>query len=110
MGAAAATGNAAGMAAGVEPARGRSPATATRRTGPRPYRHALAAGAVAGAPLAATLSTCFTVSTRAPGCPLIADSHCSYRGRSSMRSSPPGMRRVRVSAICEPKPAARWIA
>ena len=63
----AASGTAAGRPTGIEPVRGRSPATATRCTGPRPYRHALAAGAVAGAPLAATRSTRFTVSTRAPG-------------------------------------------
>ena len=33
-----------------------------------------------------------------------------YARNATTRLAPPGMRRVSVKAICEPKPAARWMA
>ena len=88
-----------------------APSGATRLTGPRPKRHGLGAGAWPGRARRLTRRTRLTTSVSAVrSCrsrrPATAR---GPRGRRPGRGSP-GMRRVRVRAICDPKPAARWMA
>ncbi len=92
----------AGMTAGLSPA-----PTRARTVGPVPNCQRLAAGWRADWPLALMRNTRFTTSVSAQSYPLMSDSQRLYCGGLSIRSRLPGMRRSRVRAICEPKPAAR---
>ena len=98
------------IGAGRKSAARPSPAATVRLAGPMPNAQRDDAGARFGAPCATIRRFLFTTSVSACSYPETSDSQAWYRERFSTRSRLPGIRRVRLSEICEPKPAARWIA